>query len=152
MEPFTNQEQWLLLLRSVLLGAGIGLLYDGLRALRRQFRCGPLATAGYDAVFWLVLLAGLFEFDLLFAVGQSRAFALAGAAAGAAVYFAGLSDAVLAALGGVLAAVVRLWRGGRNAARRVRGWLRRCSIVQKIQKTIKKFAKTPSLFRGKGIE
>ena len=38
MMGFTNAEQLRLLLQSVLLGVGVGLLYDALRALRRD--CG----------------------------------------------------------------------------------------------------------------
>ena len=38
MDIFSNQEQLRLLLQSLLLGVGTGLLYDILRALRRHFR------------------------------------------------------------------------------------------------------------------
>ena len=85
---FSNQEQLRLLLQSLLLGAGAGLLYDALRALRRQSGCGRATTAALDAVFWLVLSAACFRFGLVFAPGQARFFVLAGAVCGAGLYFA----------------------------------------------------------------
>ena len=109
MMGFTNAEQLRLLLQSVLLGVGVGLLYDALRALRRHFACGRAATAVYDAVFWLVVAAALFEFGIVFAIGQNRFFALAGVAGGMVMYFMLLSDAVLAVLGGALGAAARIW-------------------------------------------
>ena len=87
MEVFSNQEQLRLFLQSILLGVGLGAVYDLLRAPRRVFRFGWAATAVCDALFWLVLLAALFEFNLLFAAGQNRYFVLAGAAGGAVLYF-----------------------------------------------------------------
>ena len=60
---FSNQEQLRLLLQSLLLGAGAGLLYDALRALRRQTGCGRAMTAVLDAVFWLVLSAAVSASD-----------------------------------------------------------------------------------------
>ena len=110
MDVFTNQEQLRLLLQSVLLGVGTGLLYDVLRALRRHICMRPRATAALDMVFWLVLAAGLFEFGLVFAAGQPRFFVLAGAAGGAALYFLLLSGAVLLILAAVLRAGARAWR------------------------------------------
>ena len=81
------QAQFLLGLQSILLGASLGLFYDILRAFRVYFSAGRLATALYDIVFWLVLLAAFFEFSLVFAMGQSRWYVLAGACVGAGIYF-----------------------------------------------------------------
>ena len=58
MGAFTNAEQLRLLLQSLLLGVGIGLFYDVLRALRWHFACGRAATAVYDALFWLATEIG----------------------------------------------------------------------------------------------
>lgn len=152
MEFFSNQEQLRLFLQSVLLGAGIGVVYDLLRAPRRLFGFGWAATAVCDLAFWLVLLAALFEFNLLLAAGQDRYFVLAGAAGGAAVYFGLLSGLVLAVLEGMLRGiaqgVVLLYRVGQSMAQR----LRQCALAGRIAFFAKKFAKPSSIFRGKGIK
>ena len=71
---FSNQEQLRLLLQSLLLGAGAGLLYDALRALRRQTGCGRAMTAVLDAVFWLVLSAAVFPLRAGFCAGTGAIF------------------------------------------------------------------------------
>ena len=152
MEVFSNQEQLRLFLQSVLLGAGIAVVYDLLRAPRRVFGFGWAATAVCDAFFWLVLLAALFEFNLLFAMGQNRYFVLAGAAGGAILYFQLLSGVVLAVLEGVLHGIVRLvgclcWLG-----RTVRQRWQQSLLVSRIRFFAKNFAKPSSIFRGKGIK
>ena len=48
MPVFTNSQQVTLVLQSLLLGVGIGAVYDMLRALRLHFRCG---WAGYRCDF-----------------------------------------------------------------------------------------------------
>lgn len=152
MEVFTNQEQVRLLLQSLLLGVGIGLVYDVLRALRRHFACGRAATAAYDTVFWLVTAAALFEFGIVFAIGQTRFFALAGAVCGACVYFALLSDAVLAVLGGLLVLAARLWGAAASAARRIYSLAERLGPSEKFRAFAKKIQKSSSIFRRKGIK
>ncbi len=99
MGAFTNAEQLRLLLQSLLLGVGIGLFYDVLRALRRHFACGRAATAVYDALFWLATAAAFFEFGIVFAAGQDRWFVIGGAVGGMVLYFMSLSGAVLAGAG-----------------------------------------------------
>lgn len=152
MEVFSNQEQLRLFLQSILLGVGIGVVYDLLRAPRRVFGFGWAATAVCDALFWLVLLAALFEFNLLFAMGQSRYFVLAGVAGGAALYFQLISAVVLAVLEGVLQGIVRLIAGLCWLGRSIRQRWRQSPLVGKIRFFAKKFAKPSSIFRGKGIK
>ena len=99
-----------------------------------------------------MLLAALFEFNLLFAAGQNRYFVLAGAAGGAVLYFQLLSGVVLAVLEGILEGIVRLiaglcWRG-RTIPQR---W-RQSVLVARIRFFAKKFANPSSVFRGKGIK
>ena len=152
MEVFSNQEQLRLFLQSILLGVGLGVVYDLLRAPRRVFGFGWAATAVCDMLFWLVLLAALFEFNLLFAAGQNRYFVLAGAAGGAVLYFRLLSGVVLAVLEGVLRGLVRFaaclgWLG-----RTIRQRWRQSPLVGRIRFFAKKFAKPSSIFRGKGIK
>ena len=149
---FSNQEQLRLLLQSLLLGAGAGLLYDALRALRRQTGCGRAMTAMLDAVFWLVLSAAVFRFGLVFAPGQARFFVLAGAFCGAGLYFAALSGAVLAVFAAVLSAAARALRAAAAAAQGVQNALHRAGLTEKIIFLTKKFGKSSSLFRRKGIK
>lgn len=152
MGAFTNAEQLRLLLQSLLLGVGIGLFYDVLRALRWHFACGRAATAVYDALFWLATAAAFFEFGIVFAAGQDRWFVIGGAVGGMALYFMSLSGAVLAVLGGLLGLAARLW----NAAAAVAQWVRRAAersgLPDKFRSSAKKIANSSSIFRRKGIK
>ena len=76
MPVFTNSQQVTLVLQSLLLGVGIGAVYDMLRALRLHFRCGWAGAALFDTMFWAIVLAALFEFGLIAAAGQPRGFVL----------------------------------------------------------------------------
>ena len=80
MSVFTNSQQVTLVLQSLLLGVGIGAVYDMLRALRLHFRCGWAGAALFDTMFWAIVLAALFEFGLIAAAGQPRGFVLLTAA------------------------------------------------------------------------
>ena len=82
MPVFTNSQQVTLVLQSLLLGVGIGAVYDMLRALRLHFRCGWAGAALFDTMFWAIVLAALFEFGLIAAAGQPRGFVLLTAAGG----------------------------------------------------------------------
>lgn len=152
MQAFSNAEQLHLALQSLLLGAGLGLFYDVLRAVRRQFSFGRAATAACDTLFWLVLLGALFEFNLLFAPGQSRYFILAGAAGGAALYFGLLSPAALAVFGRALGALVWALRLPGRAARTLRRLAQAVGLREKCGFFVKKFAKPSSIFGRKGIK
>ena len=114
-----NRAQLVLLAQCLLFGVGAGLVYDVFRALRR----GGAGEGVCDALFCAVTLAAAFRFGLVSAAGQWRLFALAGAAAGGAIYFALLS-----------------------------GFACRGRTVKKSAKFAKKFAKPSSLFREKGIK
>ena len=57
MPVFTNSQQVTLVLQSLLLGVGIGAVYDMLRALRLHFRCGWAGAALFDTMFWAIVLA-----------------------------------------------------------------------------------------------
>ena len=152
MDIFSNQEQLRLLLQSLLLGVCTGLLYDILRALRRHFSCGCAATAMLDAVFWIVLSAGVFEFGIVFAAGQPRLFILTGAACGIALYLVMLSEAVLAVLGAVLRAAAYAWQTCRTLIQHAQNVLQLIGIPEKIRHFAKKIQITSSIFRRKGIK
>ena len=152
MDIFSNQEQLRLLLQSLLLGVGTGILYDILRALRRHFSCGCAATAMLDAVFWIVLSAGVFEFGIVFAAGQPRLFILTGAACGIALYLVMLSEAVLAVLGAVLHAAAYAWQTCGTLIQHAQNVLQLIGIPEKIRHFAKKIQITSSIFRRKGIK
>ena len=76
MPVFTNSQQVTLVLQSLLLGVGIGAVYDMLRALRLHFRCGWAGAALFDTMFWAIVLAALFEFGL---TGRRHGIVLCGA-------------------------------------------------------------------------
>ena len=138
MDIFSNQEQLRLLLQSLLLGVGTGLLYDILRALRRHFVCGRAAAAVLDTVFWAILSAGVFEFGIVFAAGQPRLFVLAGAACGIALYLVLLSEAVLAVLGAALRAAAYAWQACRTLIQHAQNVLQLIGIPEKIRHFAKK--------------
>ena len=110
MPVFTNSQQVTLVLQSLLLGVGIGAVYDMLRALRLHFRCGWAGAALLDTLFWAIVLAALFEFGLIAAAGQPRGFVLLTAAGGMGLYFAALSETVLEAIMRLLQALAKLRR------------------------------------------
>lgn len=149
---FSQQEQLLVVLESVLLGVGLGLYYDMLRALRRHFRAGTALTAVCDAAFWLGLLAALFEFSIAFAAGQSRYYVLAGASIGAVLYFALPGELVFGLLCTLLDALGFLRRKALFFMHWLQSLTRKFELRKKIALPLKKFAKSPSIFRGKGIK
>lgn len=79
-------QQLHILLRSVLLGWGLGLLYDLLRALRRRCRQNAL-SATLDALYGLMLFLLVFLFTLQVGGGELRVFLLAGLALGLLLFF-----------------------------------------------------------------
>ena len=152
MPAFSNTQQVHLLLQSLLFGAGVGLLYDMLRALRRQGNFGWAATAVCDAGFWLALLAALFEFNLLFAAGQSRVFVLAGMAGGMLLYFSLLSPCALPLFEAGWCALARAARLPGRVWYALRQRAQALGLAEKCGSFAKKFVKPPSIFGRKGIK
>ncbi len=146
------QAQFVLVLQSVLLGAGLALFYDTLRAVRLYYRLGRAKTALCDTVFCLVMLAAVFEFAIALAAAQTRYYVLAGAAAGAWIYFALLGSAVRAGWFAVLAAADTLRRWLKKGNAKLHGLLCRAANHEKITDLAKKFAKPSSIFRRKGLK
>lgn len=152
MMTLPMQAQLLVTLQSVLLGAGLALVYDALRAVRLYFSFGRGKTALCDALFWLVLLAALFTFSVALAAAHSRYYVLAGMAAGAGVYFTLLSGAVLALLHGVFRLCGRIFRTAAVTIEWLHSLLQRVAGSKKITGFAKKFAKPSSIFRRKGLK
>ena len=147
-----HEAQLLLILQSVLLGAALGAVYDVLRVCRQQSGAGRGATAVCDGLFWLIALAAFFEFNIVFAIGQSRFFVIAAAVGGAAVYFLLLSAPVQWILRCIFRGAAWLTRTVRALAVRVRAFAARIGLCEKICIFRKKFEKPSSIFRGKGIK
>lgn len=110
MPVFTNSQQVTLVLQSLLLGVGIGAVYDVLRALRLHFRCGWAGVALLDTLFWAIVLAALFEFGLIAAAGQPRGFVLLTAAGGVELYLVALSETMLEVFMRLLQVLAKLRR------------------------------------------
>lgn len=84
-------------LAMVYAGLLIGLVYDGLRLLRRLLNAGPLLTALLDLLFWLG--AGVVAAVALALRSEEalRLYALGGCAAGMVLYLLGISRVLRAA-------------------------------------------------------
>ncbi|MDE7003007.1 MAG: spore cortex biosynthesis protein YabQ [Oscillospiraceae bacterium] len=95
--------------QGLLLGALLGLVYDGMRTLRRTAPLPGLAFA-LDLLFWLGAAAALFLFTLLRDDGRVRIYHMAAVALGGGTYFLTLSRLVLPALLGLAELARRLWR------------------------------------------
>ena len=146
MPVFTNSQQVTLVLQSLLLGVGIGAVYDILRALRLHFRCGWAGAALLDTLFWAS------EFGRIAAAGQPRGFVLLTAAGGMGLYFAALSETVLEAIMRLLQVLAKLRRAVYGLRMHCQTVVKqRCSPV-KIRFLTKKFEKDSFLFRKKGIK
>lgn len=98
---FTVSEQLLLFLGSVLLGAGLGVIFDIFRIIRIIFppagRDAPTAAA--DMLYMLIFGLGVFLFSAVFGRGEVRFFYAAGAGLGALLY--------LLTIGSVITGIVR---------------------------------------------
>lgn len=80
--------------QGVLLGVALGLVYDGMRTLRRSLKLAALAFL-LDLLFWVGTAASLFALTLLSDDGQVRIFHIAAVALGGGLYFLTLSKLIL---------------------------------------------------------
>ncbi len=87
-------------------GLCVGLLYDGLRMVRRLLAANALVTAFFDLLFWLAAAAVAAVALALRGEGALRFYSLAGCASGMVLYLLGISR-VLRAIG---QAIVRSYR------------------------------------------
>ena len=67
--------------QGLLLGAALGVLYDGMRTLRRGLRA-PWLAFGLDLLFWLTAIVSLFALTLLRDDGQVRIYHMVAVALG----------------------------------------------------------------------
>lgn len=146
------QVQFVLVIQSILLGVVLGLFYDVLRAIRICFSAGRGFVALCDCIFWIVLLMALFEFNLVFAEGQSRYYVLAGAGGGMVLYFTLFSGLIQPVLQTCLRAVISLCKMIAKMVERVCDYLEKIEFSKKDELFTKKIAKASSIFRKKGIK
>ena len=83
------------LLAMTLCGAGLSLLFDFLRSIRRVIRFGTAAAAVSDILFWLAACGSAAACIWIFNNGQLRLFEFAGLAIGAVLYFCLLSKIMM---------------------------------------------------------
>lgn len=81
---------------TILIGGSMGLLYDGLRILRRTVPHSRFWIQLEDAVFWLLSVFAVFLLLLRANAGEVRFFAIFGLFGGMGLYFLALSPFVLA--------------------------------------------------------
>ena len=128
------------LCRAVLLGGGLGVLYDLMRIIRRRLPL-PLLAGTLDFLFWAAATTALFLFSHESWGGQIRLYGAAFCLLGAAVYFRGISPLVMGALFFLTGLVGRVL-GILTFPGRVLG---------RVFKRFGKFAKTSFLSRKNGV-
>ena len=128
------------LCQALLLGGGLGLLYDGMRVFRR---CLPLRWVGcaLDLLFWLLTAVGLFAFSCRAWDGQIRLYGAMFCFLGGSVYFWGISPVVVGIFGWIAKVVGRIL-GILTAP---------AGLLLKLFKRIGKFVKTSFLSEKKGV-
>lgn len=143
------ETQLILLLESFLLGASAGLLYDFFRAIRWYYHFGIFTTALCDLLFWLVLLAAVFEFGIARAAGQNRFYLLAGLTGGGVFYTLTLGELVRAILRCCLSGLTAMRQGVRSIAIRTKERVKKAAILEKMKTFLKKVCPTPFPFWAK---
>lgn len=126
--------QTLVFLQAILFGIAAGLLYDVLRAVRRQTRAGILMTALCDGVFWVMFACAFFLFVVVRANGEGRAFILIGVVLGITLYFAAFTALILP----LISIVVDFVTFALKIPLRLYNWLKKfviaCGIRNRLQK------------------
>jgi spore cortex biosynthesis protein YabQ len=87
-------EQALSLMGALVLGLGLGLVYDLFRAMRVRFPA-PLLGGFLDVLFWAVATVSLFVWSVVSGGGVVRVYIALGMLAGCWVYFQTLSSPIL---------------------------------------------------------
>lgn len=85
-----------LFLLTILMGGGMGLLYDGLRVFRHAFPHKPFWVQLEDGLFWLLAVFLVFSVMLHASAGEIRFFTILGLFGGMGLYFLTLSRLVIA--------------------------------------------------------
>lgn len=104
----TLQGQTALFLLCVAMGAGMGLLYDGLRLFRQMLPHSRFLIQLEDGLYWVAVVFAVFQVLLKKNNGEMRFFILLGIFGGMGLYFALVSPFVMAVGQGVLRAIRKL--------------------------------------------
>ncbi|MBQ5332994.1 MAG: spore cortex biosynthesis protein YabQ [Oscillospiraceae bacterium] len=109
--PVCRQTELFLL--SVLLGGGIGVLYDVFRALRAIFPLmgRTVPTAVCDIIFLLLCGLGMFLFSVMAGDGQVRGYYLLGAILGMVIYLLTAGTVIIGVIRTVFGTVYRVLGG-----------------------------------------
>ena len=118
MLPTGLGQQGLFCLRFALLGVGLGIFYDLLRAVRIRFRLKRRGTGLLDLLFCLVLLAGFLLLQLRGTDGRLRGYLLLGLGGGFFLWRKTLSHPFLR----LMLALLRLAGKGAAAVKRFLLW------------------------------
>ncbi len=107
---FTIAEQTELFLKSVVMGAVFGIIYDVFRSLRAIFP--PLGrripTMICDILFFLICGMGVYIFSMLFARGEVRAYYCLGAGLGMIIYLLTVGTVVIGIIRAVFGTIYKL--------------------------------------------
>lgn len=85
-----------LFLLTVLMGGGMGLVYDGLRVFRHALHHKPLWVQLEDGLFWFLAVFLVFSVMLRASSGEIRFFSILGLFGGMGIYWLTLSRLVIA--------------------------------------------------------
>ena len=99
------QEQARIFLFTILLGGGMGLLYDGLRVFRHALPHKRFWIQAEDGIFWLLVVFLVFGVMLRVSGGEIRFFSIFGMFGGMGLYFLTISPLVIAVSDRVIALV-----------------------------------------------
>ena len=86
MWEISSFSQYLCFLYSVLMGSGIGVLYDVFKIDRMVFKRGVLFTVFQDILFWIISAFAFYSFSVVFSNGQVRGYLLFGCFMGFVIY------------------------------------------------------------------
>ena len=109
---FSISQQTALFLLSVVLGAGLGVVYDCFRVFRIVFppASKKAAVAVEDIIFWLIYGFCVFCYSAVLARGQVRFFIVAGSLIGFVLYIVTIGNAVTGVIRRIVTAVCKVLR------------------------------------------
>lgn len=105
---FTASEQMMLFLWSVVIGAGLGVVYELFRIVRLTFPHGSVAVFFEDVLFSLIWGFVMFVFVMEFGRGNLRFFYIIGNAVGFILYLVTLGNIVNRIMRGIIGALKKI--------------------------------------------
>lgn len=130
------EDQAVALILSLAIGAGIGLLYDLLRPIRR--RGGRLLAIASDGLFAAVSGLGMFTFAMAADNGRLGTWELAGMLLGFLLYMHALSGTVLPVVDRIFQGIGKSYRTTKKIIKKIHNFaknlfpkIRECFIIKK---------------------